>query len=120
MVVQPFYLSSLSPCLPPHLGFLLLLCLLLWELGMKNPTMAGLIFVSMENMVRDIDGTSICDETKRRTKWTLLGELGAHIHWSSIISSLIDCLVAFRILKTSMYGDFDWSRNVREESLVDS
>ena len=113
MVVQPLYLSSLSPRLPPHLGVLLLLCLLLWELGMKNPTMAGLIFVSMENMVRNTNGSNICVETKSRTKRKLLGELGTHIHLSSIIGSLIDSLVAVRILKTSMDRDLDWCRNVR-------
>ena len=87
---------------------------------MKNPTMGGLILVSMENMVRNTNGSSICVETKSRTKWILLGELGTHIHWSSIIGSLIDCLVALCILKTSMDRDLDWSRNVREESLVDN
>ena len=87
---------------------------------MKNPSMVGLVPVSMENMIRDINGTGICQETKFRTKWKLLGEFGTHIHWSSIIGSSIDSLVAVRILKTSMDGELDWFRNVREESLVNN
>ena len=105
MVVQPFS----PPCLPPYLGSLLLLHLF-------HPTLACIILVSMKDLVRNNYRSRICVIAKSRTKRIILGELGAHIHRSSIISSLINSLKA---IKTSMQGQKDWSWNIWEEPFVD-
>ena len=107
------YFSSSSSFSPLHLLHLLHPLLVLWVPGMEDPSLLSIKDVSMEHLVRYIDETSTCEETKSFTKRKLWCELGSDILHSSVIAWLIHILVVIWIRGASVNRNGGWSWYVR-------
>ena len=84
-------LSSLHPLL-----------YLLWIFRVEKPALSWLVTVSMEDLIWDIDRTSICEETESSTERKLPIELRAKVLHPSVAILIELILVVIRVRGAAM------------------
>ena len=107
LVVAQFFLfsSSSSLLLSPFLHLWILLHLLhLRECCVKDPTLAWLVLVSVEDLVRNFDRAGVSQETKFGTKRKLSRKLGSDVLHSSKVTPHVIILIMLWIDGASVDG----------------
>ena len=71
---------------------------------MEDPSLADLEHIAVEDLIRNTDGSGICDKPEFGTERKISSEPGSLVHQSSIVAPLVHILVIVRVYGAAVDG----------------